>query len=194
MPNLEMVFIRFVFVMLGPTLLAGSFGLGLWIMAAYILRKSQQAQHWPETMGRVLSADVKEVIIKRQKHYQTVVCYEYFVQGQPYQSQRLSFGNACRISDRPTAQQAIRPFRPTMPVKVYYNPRKPQEAVLKRESDRTLLWALVGFGGVFLGMSLLIGTVVLSSALETCGLSPDSTAPRPGSPRWCYINSGLVPK
>lgn len=74
----------------------------------------------------------------------------------------------------------------TLYVKVYYNPNRPQEAVLERGSDRAVVWTLFEAGSLFLVFGLSIGSVILLSSLDTCGIVFNSTQPRPGAPVWCY--------
>jgi hypothetical protein len=181
----SMLLIRFALLILAPFLCVGAVGLAFIGMVLFLRWKAQQVKLWRETSGRILEVTVKEILVKRRKRYQAIVRYEYRVNDQLYISNRLFLGNAWRISSRSFAEQRLLRYQPGTTVTVHYNPRQPKEAVLETTIDRALIWTLAGFGGLFLLMSLFLGTVILWSSLATCGISFDATQPQPGSPTWC---------
>lgn len=160
-------------------------GLILIVLSINLLWKSQQVNQWQETTGTILTSELKEYIKKpSDKAYQLKVSYEYIVKGKQYLSRRIFFGDTLRASSRLVAEAQRIKYQPGTTVTVYYNPKKPKEALLQPGIDSIIYWTLA-FGSIFLVFGLGIGSAVLFGSLDTCGITPISTQPRPGSPPWC---------
>jgi hypothetical protein len=116
-----------------PILIVGGIGY-------FIYRRSQQGQAyrqaaatWPATSGTVLMSTVQSKRTGRSHSIYPVVVYEYSVNGQSYQSQRIKAGDqfmSIRITGEAQATDARYPVGAT--VTVYYNPSNPAESALER--------------------------------------------------------------
>ena len=180
-----MFFMRFVLEILSPVLVAIIIGLVLVISGRQVRRRAAEVKHWPETNGRILRSKIVDIKAKTRMIYQVTATYEYRVNGQIYQSQRIDPSDRWRaVNSRAIAEQEYRKYQPGQQVSVYYNPTQPEEAVLDRSDANVHFWMML-FGNLFLFGGLFFGCIVLSSALETCGIRFDSTHPLPGSPAWC---------
>ncbi len=126
--------------------------LGLILVAAiYKTLQVRAAREWPSTPGRVVVStselrDVKVLDSEResgrkleQRNFADIV-YEYSVSGQTLRNNRVSIGE-----DRGNFQVAetIAKYPVGAPVTVYYNSRRPREAVLERDLPQGL-WGCLG--------------------------------------------------
>jgi hypothetical protein len=106
----------------------------------YIYRRGQQggayrqaAQTWPSTSGTVLMSTVQTKRTGRSRSTYPVVVYQYSVNGQNYQGQRIKAGEqflSIRVAGEAQATAARYPVGST--VTVYYNPSNPAESALER--------------------------------------------------------------
>lgn len=179
-----MFFTLFVLKLLAPMIGAAIVGLILIGMALYGFWQVRQVQQWPTTTGTVIGTRMDERRVKTRIVYQPKVSYEYVVNQTRYQSERSFIGDGWNAENLLTAEQQLRRYRLGTEVKVYYNPRRPKDAVLELRTHPALYWMLGG-GSLFLCMGLFLGSVILPSAMETCGITPTSTHAQPGSPKWC---------
>ncbi|MDX2212037.1 MAG: DUF3592 domain-containing protein [Oculatellaceae cyanobacterium bins.114] len=179
-----MFFALFVLKLLAPVILGAIVGLSLIGMACSGFWKSRQTRRWQTTSGKVISTMMKEQRVKTRLVYQPKVRYEYVVDRNWYQANRIRVGDRWGGSDFAKAEEQLRRYQPGTEVTVYYNPRRPQDAVLELKIDPALYMVLAG-GGFFLCISLSIGSAILPSAMQTCGITPSSTHAKPGAPMWC---------
>lgn len=175
-------FVLFTLLPIFPHVVIGSiFIIQFWS----VRRKFQRAKQWLTTTGKLIDSAIEERPIRSYKVYFVKVNYEYRVNGRLYRSQRLGFSDGLvGTNSRLEAQTKHLKYKPGSEVRVYYNPAKLDEAVLEPEPNRGIYW-LLGAGGVFLLAGLTIGSAVLLGSLDTCGITPSSSQPRPGSPAWC---------
>jgi hypothetical protein len=110
------------------------------ILGFFLYRRSQQgsaakqaAQSWPSTMGTVLMSSVQSKRTGNSTSFYPAVVYQYTVNGQSYQSQRIKAGeqffNIRIIGD---AEATVRLYPSGAQVTVYYNPANPAESALER--------------------------------------------------------------
>lgn len=142
-----LLFLSFLF-----GLIFGGVGLALLVWGMVSRRKAQASATWPSTTGSILQAEVRQERSVDDEGstsitYRPFVQYEYQVGGRTYQSSQLSFGGGVS-GTQGWAQKALQPYTPGAPAAVYYNPAKPQEAVLERKAGGFGL--LAGLGGLFL--------------------------------------------
>ncbi|OUL17640.1 hypothetical protein BV372_34750 [Nostoc sp. T09] len=182
-----MFFIEFVLSSLLPVLPFTIIGLILVVISARSLWKSHQAKQWAETIGTILAVKVEERSTKgrNRKLYQIIVSYEYVVNGKRHQSQQLFAGDSGVANSRVLTEQRLRNYQPKADVKVYYNPRKPKEALIEREIDSTT-YSLLAIGSVLLLLGLVFALFIVFNELKDCGITLNSTHPRSGAKPWCY--------
>ena len=136
-------------------------GVGALSIGAYLYWRAKASQNWPWVMGEVLSARVRETVDTTgsgrtiSRHFPEVT-YEYRVGGRTYRGKRIRFGGPLH-TDRETAEAWLQSYPVGGQVRVYYNPKRPQEAVLQPSSSPTA-WILifVGLFSLFVGLALLM--------------------------------------
>ena len=98
---------------------------------------------WSSTKGTVVSSEIKQVRKKkvgnkRSASYKVKIQYKYTIDGIEYESDNYNSGyfgsgGAFKCSSRSVAREAAnKKYKPGARVTVYYNPKNPQSAVLKR--------------------------------------------------------------
>ncbi|MDX1995285.1 MAG: DUF3592 domain-containing protein [bacterium] len=103
------------------------------------LRFAGQRGAWRQTTGRVLRADVMD---DGDNGYYPQVVYEYMVDGKRYEADRMAPGLTLTQGSRARIEQQIQAYPPGKTVTVYYNPRRPSQAVLEMSarSNQGCLW------------------------------------------------------
>ncbi|HOY09751.1 MAG TPA: DUF3592 domain-containing protein [Candidatus Omnitrophota bacterium] len=121
--------------------------------------KSRASQSWPAAQGAVVSSEVTAHRSRSRKgHHRTSygadVRYEYSVNGVQYSSNKISFGEY-RTHNRGPAQATVDRYPPQAEVVVYYNPDKPEEAVLEPGKTGGIVILFI-VGGMF-GLAGVLG-------------------------------------
>jgi hypothetical protein len=126
-------------------LLAGIF---LGFYALFCVYKGYESQKWPTTDGRIIYSRVvgSTRIIGRKAS----IKYEYVVDGKRYISSLISY--TWKSVDYQAFMQILQEYPESEDVIVHYNPRDPQEAVLKTDIARHIFWLFL-----FSALVILIG-------------------------------------
>jgi hypothetical protein len=130
-------------------------------------RKANASQNWPTAQGDILSTDMKTIKTRTTSSrgrrrtsysYKPIIQYKYRVLGQEYSGDRIIFGGT--TFNRTRAEELLAAYGRGTTVTVYYNPKKPSEAML--DTSSAIGWALLAVGLFFtlIGCLLLIGGVV----------------------------------
>ncbi len=118
-------------------------------------RDGKETESWSATSGRVLSSTIDEHTRTERRNgrrhtettYTPIVHYEYTVDGVRYE------GDDIRADDRAGnfswANNLVVRYPVDAETTVYYDPNKPQDAVLIQGSDTTQVYLFGGIGGVF---------------------------------------------
>ena len=144
-----------------PLVCSGIFLLPAAILLYFFFRvrmKSNASMKWPYTSGRIISSEVRtntehpdDDNPRRVRYtYSPVVKYEYFINGQAYTASRIHYG-VTPMLERAKAEQLAQHYVSGMPLKVYYNPANPNEAVLEQKSVSS--YAGLVFGLIFVVLS-----------------------------------------
>jgi hypothetical protein len=125
------------------------------LIGLYNTRKAFLAFKWLETQGVILKSEIetRRVGPNHSRRYHALIIYEYSVQGQTYQSNRLSFSDTFRKNPA-ESQSKIRLYPIGKRVTVFYNPKNPSEVILER-SGNWFLRAEFFFGLIIILASLL---------------------------------------
>ncbi len=133
----------------------GLLGTALVLFFGVLLLEGQRSQNWPATTGTVLATGTTEVRQLRSAlpAWRPRVTYAYAVDGTAFTSDRIDFG-AMPSLDREWLESSLREkFPPGKTLPVYYDPARPQNAVLRPGSDNSL-WIYIILGAAFFGISL----------------------------------------
>jgi hypothetical protein len=136
-----------VFVVIGVAL-AGWAGRVVW--------RGWRARRWPAAPGQVIGFDFREGRGRRGRPYigHLELRYRYAVGGAAFEGRRVGFG-----LEHETPSAALAPDRVTLgtPLIVYYDPRDPGEAVLRR--DVPAFEVVCALGGLVLVAAGLLGVL-----------------------------------
>jgi hypothetical protein len=117
-----------LFAMAIPSAIAGKI--------VYKMREVRRAAQWPSAQGRIVRSRMRTVRRQHADHATTVsnvpdVEYVFSVGGVEYRGHRIGFGDITAGS--PQAEAAPERYRVGRTGPVFYNPDKPEEAVLERD-------------------------------------------------------------
>lgn len=125
-------------------------GGGLLYTGINSVMEARASSSWPSVQGRIVSASVGEhkgTKSKRKTTYHADVRYDYQVNGQTYDSKRISFGEYSS-RDRSHAEEELKKYPVGKQLPVYYSPTNPASSVLEPGLS-TQTWFLPGFGLIF---------------------------------------------
>ncbi len=131
------------------------------------------SRSWPSIPGQVTSAEMKvETINFRTRlggpstDYRPLIRYEYVIEGIRYQNDQITFG-AIKM-DKANAEAKLASYPVGSTVTVYYNPKKPDQAVLEHTDTGSILFILVGAVGLVIGLCVVcFGIALIASFLNT---------------------------
>jgi hypothetical protein len=134
-------------------LLLGGFGLIVLALVIASLRDAAAMKRWPIAKGRVLSSKVEEYkeIIKGQSTsrggrmtlYRPAVVYEYEVDGNRYESNRITQSPGLNRGVPDFAAEVVHRYPAGNSVDVRYNPRHVAESVLEPRVPKSWIFALL---------------------------------------------------
>ena len=118
-------------------------GLVFSITAIVNIVRGFSSKNWPTVQGKIISSDIQIQRDIRQTNYSPAILFEYFINGAKYFSNKLSFsGTSSRLI---SIQRALVKYPVGTEVLVYYNPQKPQIAVLEPSvTFSAIIFLLVG--------------------------------------------------
>jgi len=156
---------RSLFVIFAAGIL-GIVVLGFALRAARGWRQVGGSRHWPSTTGRVLAASVEASrrVGRSGVSFYPAVMYEYYVDGQRYVGNRISFGTRMGTGVRSWVESQVERYPAGSEVEVFYNPTNPADAVLEHGAPGSwgnllvvviLVGALIVFLASFLGLRFL---------------------------------------
>jgi len=132
---------------------------GAGLLAAGVYQRSRLAasQSWPQTTGTITAGSVATEYSNDSTGYSVALTYEYAANGVTYTGKRIGFSRRT-YARRSRAQAALDRYPVNSSVIVYFNPEKPADAVLMRESPDSIVLTV---GGI-----VLLGIVVAGLVWE----------------------------
>jgi hypothetical protein len=153
------------------------FSLGSAFLAygAYPFYFGRVTRRWPTASGAVISAEVKKETsiglraaidrpIRSPDGYHAVVNYKYSVGQKEFQSNRIihnPVGAGVYFSDH-IPNESIKKYHPGKSVTVFYNPKKPEYAILEPGMTLPLTSLITHFVSVSFGLFLILVSFVYS--------------------------------
>ena len=118
------------------------------------MRPIKKSTSWPTTIGRVISSKVSSTRITNpgeasETRFRAAVSYQYTVNGSSYHSSKISFVFSVQTSPNSSsrAKSIVKKYPRGKEVKVFYNPEKPEIAVLEAgTSSIPYFYHLFGIG------------------------------------------------
>ena len=130
---------------------SGLIGSGFIARTLYLRSKVQASQNWPQVMGTITESSVQEDSRGEGTNYEPRVEYEYSVNGVHYTGNRIGFTPNSYVRSR-RAKQDIDPFPVNASVPVYFDPERPDQAVLVRYAPNMILGVTAGI--IFLAIAV----------------------------------------
>ena len=134
-------------------LVLGGFGLIVLALVIASLRDAAAMKRWPVVRGRVVSSKVEEYKESVKGHtsgprdrmtlYRPAVVYEYEIDGNRYESTRITQSPGLNRGVPDFAEEVVRRYPAGSSVDVRYNPRHVAESVLEPRVPRSWIVALV---------------------------------------------------
>ena len=133
-------------------LLFGGFGVIVLALVIASLRDAAAMKRWPVAKGRVVSSKVEQYKESVKGHssgprdritlYRPAVVYEYEVNGQRYESTRITQSPGLNRGVPDLAEEIVRRYPAGNSVDVRYNPRHVAESVLEPRVPTSWIFAL----------------------------------------------------
>lgn len=142
-----------VFAMMIPASIAG--------MIVYRMSEVRRASRWPSAPGRIIGCRTRKVDTKLSGGAPSVgnvpdITYIYTVGGVEHRGKRISIGEI--KPDSPEVEAALERYQIGRTGPVFYNPAKPDEAVLERDPPASpgVMYAIAG-GLMLVGLVVVFG-------------------------------------
>ncbi len=124
---------------------------------------ASNSREWMSTLGTIIASFIAYERDAQdpqglKAYYVPNVAYEYTVRGKRQSARRIHFGAPSRMAQKSAAENALAKYPVGARVDVFYNPDKPDDAVLERQAPEARRFGLVALG-------------VLASGLVACALA-----------------------
>lgn len=157
------------------------FAVPILVIAVYLFvrvmsanKKSKQAMnHWTRVTGRVLASSIEARTSTngdghRSTSYYPNVLYEYAVNGQRYQNNRITFGMDVGYGNRARVEQDVAQKYPVGgAIQVYYDPQDATQSVLELKLPASKWVWLIIFALVFTLICTGVFMVGMGSFMDT---------------------------
>ena len=155
-------------------------GGGLWLaygVGKPILDNAQASSQWPGVVGTIQSSRVAESrSSKGRRNYSADVRYLYAVGDRSYTGNTVWFGDNYKSSNASQAHATVERFRPGAKVPVFYDPARPDVAVLDPGVSHSS-YAVFAIGWVVAGIGCVICTVLLVKRFACRNPLPEQLVP-----------------
>ena len=116
-------------------------GLGLLLYSVNSKKKAGESISWPAAPGTITVSEVRQSRTTDDDgnisiHYYPHIEYNYFAGGQTHTGKQVSFGGIRGLNSAAQADPTLQKYPVNSNVMVYYNPQKPQEAVLEKAAGK----------------------------------------------------------
>ena len=136
-----------------------------------LFSRRKQCQNWPYTRGKIIRSELKSQLMRTRHNidgafgmrmvYYPDILYTYRVHAEAFESNQIFFGQSSS-SNIDYANDLVDKYPQGKDILVYYNPEKPEMAILKRNKKQGILIYLVGglvstfIGFMFLGQAIIL--------------------------------------
>lgn len=141
------------FAMVIPTSIAG--------LIVYKMGEVRRASRWTSAPGRIVASKTRKVSTRQRGGAPSVgnvpdIAYVYTVDGVEHRGKRISIGEI--KADSPEVEATLERYQVGRTGPVFYNPAKPEEAVLERDPPASpgVMYAIAG-GVMLVGLVVVFG-------------------------------------
>ncbi|RBP40386.1 uncharacterized protein DUF3592 [Roseimicrobium gellanilyticum] len=130
-------------------------GLGLIVLGVVRFKEGKASNGWTEVPAKVQSAEMGKTRKKSSGYrYHAHITYTYEVQGVPYTGRQVGLAGQGSGSQS-HAQKLLKQYAAGSSVKAYYDPARPENAVLIRGVGSSI-WVVFVVGTIFVIMGLYL--------------------------------------
>ena len=137
----------------GLAALFGIIGVAALVAAGRLWLRQKQATSWPSVVAKITASSVSRHEDSESVSFRCDLRYEFVVDGRAYEGRALAIGGSS--GDEKGANEEHERYPPGAMATVYYNPAKPQDAILEQTGAKPNRVLLI-VGGAFLASSLAI--------------------------------------
>ncbi len=135
-------------------------GVGLMVWGAIVLRNASLSSNWPAVQGEIVRSFVREDHDEDGTTYHAEISYTYVANDQRYTAVTVNFGQY-GSSNTSHAQEIVSRYPLGKKVMVYYDPEKPETAVLEPGVTWSSYLILgMGFLFTFIPFISLVGNTI----------------------------------
>jgi len=156
-------------------------GLGIFLIyrTQQSKKKAQLSQGWPSTQGQVTDSHVSRSVSTdsdgdTSTSFSARVEYTYQIGGQVYTGHNIAFGFNPSYSNQSKAQADAARYPVGSQVPVYYDPSKPSDAVLERQSSGSNVGMILGIIFIVIGVCLAC-PIVVATLVSTLSIASSTT-------------------
>ena len=124
------------------------------IYGLYQRRRLRASAAWNQTLGTIAAAEVVEDNAGDSVQFKLHVRYQYVVDGRHYTGNRVEFGGRQYIRKK-KAQAQLERFPVDSSVIVYFNPDKPEDAVLIRSAPSSRGYLIGGILAIAFAIAMV---------------------------------------
>jgi hypothetical protein len=134
-------------------------GIALIGFSLYQRNRLRASENWVPSTATIAKAELLTSNTTDSVEYRISVVYEYAANGITYSGQRIGFGPRSYLRKK-RAQAELERYPVSGTVVAYFNPEKPEEAVLVREAPSNVLYLVMGICLLGLAVAIVIWTAI----------------------------------
>lgn len=144
----------------GYVVICAAVGLSLVVYSLHQRRRLRASESWPQTAGSILKTELAIDNSGESTEYRPEVLYEYTVDGVRYTGRQIELNRRSYVRRR-TAQSRLDKYQIGSSMMVYFNPERPQDAVLERTAPYSTLYLVTGLllAGLAAGIAIFSGWI-----------------------------------
>jgi hypothetical protein len=134
-------------------------GIALIAYSFYQRSRLRESESWVQTTATITKAELMTSNTTDSVEYRILVVYEYVANGVSYTGKRIGFGPRSYLRKK-RAQIELERYPVSGMVVAYFNPEKPEEAVLVREAPSNILYLAMGISLLGLAAGIVLWTAI----------------------------------
>ena len=134
-------------------------GIALIAHSLYQRSRLRESESWVPSKATITKAELLTSNTTDSVEYRILVVYEYAANGISYTGKRIGFGPRSYLRKK-RAQIEIERYPVSGTIAAYFNPEKPEEAVLVREAPSNILYLAMGISLLGLAAGIVLWTSI----------------------------------
>lgn len=134
-------------------------GIALIAYGFYQRSRLRESESWVPSTATIGKAELLTGNTTDSVEYRISIVYQYMANGVSYTGQRVGFGPRSYLRKK-RAQAELERYPVNSTVVAYFNPEKPEDAVLVREAPSNILYLVMGVSLLGLAAGILVWTSI----------------------------------